>query len=70
MLPTQSIPRATVISVLAYQDVDQAAAWLCDAFGFGVGLPTGSHRAQLNVGDGAIIVRETRPNEVNAVSDM
>jgi uncharacterized glyoxalase superfamily protein PhnB len=70
MLSKQSISRATVIPVLAYPDVDQAAAWLCDAFGFSFCLRIGSHRVQLNVGDGAIIVRETRPNEVNAVSDM
>ena len=34
MLSNRSIPRATVIPVLAYPDVNQAAAWLCDAFGF------------------------------------
>jgi uncharacterized glyoxalase superfamily protein PhnB len=67
MLSNRSIPRAIVIPVLAYPDVNQAAAWLCDAFGFTVRLRIGSHRVQLNVGDGAVIVREMRPNEVNAV---
>lgn len=67
MLSNRSIPRATVIPVLAYPDVNQAAAWLCDAFGFSVRLRIGSHRVQLNVGDGAVIVREMRQNEVNAV---
>lgn len=66
MLSNRSIPRATVIPVLAYPDVNQAAAWLCDAFGFTVRLRIGSHRVQLNVGDGAVIVRELRQNEVNA----
>src|SRR5579863_2373124 len=66
MLSNRSIPRATVIPVLAYPDVNQAAAWLCDAFGFSVRLRVGDHRVQLNVGDGAVIVREMRPNEVNA----
>src|SRR5580700_2652588 len=47
--------------------VNQAAAWLCDAFGFSVRLRIGNHRVQLNVGDGAVIVREMRPNEVNAM---
>jgi uncharacterized glyoxalase superfamily protein PhnB len=65
MLSNRSIPRATVIPVLAYPDVNQAAAWLCDAFGFSVRLRIGSHRVQLNVGDGAVIVREMRSNEVN-----
>ena len=66
MLSNRSIPRATVIPVLAYPDVNQAAAWLCDAFGFSVRLRIGKHRVQLNVGEGAVIVRELRLNEVNA----
>ena len=66
MLLNRSIPRAMVIPVLAYPDVNQAAAWLCDAFGFSVRLRIGTHRVQLNVGDGAVIVREMRPNEVDA----
>jgi len=70
MLSNRSIPRATVIPVLAYPDVNQAAAWLCSAFGFGVRLRIGNHRVQLNVGDGAVIVREMRPNELNAVLGM
>lgn len=64
MLSNRSIPRVTVIPELAYPDVNQAAAWLCDAFGFSVRLRIGNHRVQLNVGDGALIVREPRPNEV------
>jgi uncharacterized glyoxalase superfamily protein PhnB len=70
MLSNRSIPRATVIPVLAYPDVNQAAAWLCSAFGFGVRLRIGNHRVQLNVGDGAMTVREMRPNELNAVLGM
>jgi uncharacterized glyoxalase superfamily protein PhnB len=70
MLSNRSIPRVTVIPVIGYPDVDAAAAWLCDAFGFGVRLRIGSHRVQLNVGDGAVIVREMRPNEVNAKLDL
>ena len=66
MFFNRSIPRATVIPVLAYPDVNQAAAWLCDAFGFSVRLRIGAHRVQLNVGDGAVIVRELRPNELIA----
>jgi len=66
MQSNRSIPRATVIPVLAYPDVNQAAAWLCDAFGFSVRLRIGNHRVQLNVGDGAVILREIRPNEIHA----
>jgi uncharacterized glyoxalase superfamily protein PhnB len=67
MLLNRSIPRATVIPVLAYPDVNRAAAWLCDAFGFNVRLRIGTHRVQLNVGDGAVTLREMRPNEINSV---
>jgi uncharacterized glyoxalase superfamily protein PhnB len=70
MLSNRSIPSATVIPVLAYPDVNQAADWLCAAFGFGVRLRIDSHRVQLNVADGAVIVRETRANEVNAALGM
>ena len=67
MLSNRSIPRATVIPVLAYPDVNEAADWLCDAFGFRVRLRIGDHRVQLNVGEGgAVIVRELRPNEAGA----
>lgn len=65
MLTNRSIPRTVVIPVLAYTDVNEAAAWLCEAFGFSVRLRIGTHRVQLNVGDGAVTVREMRPNEVN-----
>lgn len=70
MLSNRSIPRATVIPVLAYPDVNQAAAWLCAAFGFSVRLRIDSHRVQLNVGDGAVIVREMRANEANTALGM
>jgi uncharacterized glyoxalase superfamily protein PhnB len=50
--------------------VNQAAAWLCDAFGFTVRLRISSHRVQLNVGDGAVIVREMRDNETHAALGM
>jgi len=66
MLPNRSCPSATVIPVLAYPDATQAAAWLCEAFGFSVRLYIGTHRVQLNVGDGAVIVRELRPHEIGA----
>jgi len=67
MLSNRSVPRATVIPTLAYRDVNQAAEWLSRAFGFTVRLRVGeSHRIQMNVGDGAVIVRELRPGEENA----
>jgi uncharacterized glyoxalase superfamily protein PhnB len=68
MLTNRFIPNATVIPVLAYPNAPEAAAWLCAAFGFTIRIRIGTHRVQLNVGDGAaqggIIVRELRPHEV------
>ena len=58
MLANRSIPRCTVIPELAYADVEQAVAWLCEAFGFTLRIGMGSHRAQLNVGDGAVVLIE------------
>jgi uncharacterized glyoxalase superfamily protein PhnB len=56
MLPNRSIPRSTVIPELAYSNVGEAIDWLCDAFGFTLRLRIADHRAQLNVGDGAVVL--------------
>lgn len=58
MIANRSVPAATVIPVLGYEDVGEASAWLCDAFGFRERLRIGNHRAQLVYGDGAVIVTE------------
>ena len=60
MLANRSMPMCTVIPVLAYPDVGEAAHWLCDAFGFTLRLRIANHRAQLNVGDGAVVLTEQR----------
>ena len=70
MLSNRSIQRATVIPVLAYPDVNKAADWLCAAFGFSVRLHIGTHRVQLNVGDGAVTLRELRENETGEALGM
>ena len=41
------MPDATVVPVLAYEDVHKAAEWLCTAFGFERRLVIGDHRVQL-----------------------
>jgi uncharacterized glyoxalase superfamily protein PhnB len=59
--PNRSIPASTVIPVLVYPDVRAAVAWLEEAFGFAERLRIGeAHRAQLTVGDGAVIVADVR----------
>ena len=64
MKSNRSIPRVQVIPVLAYPDVDVAAAWLSAAFGFTVRLRILRHRIQMNVGEGALVVRELGEGEI------
>lgn len=54
----RSIPHATVIPVLVYPDVREAVRWLSEIFGFQERLQIADHRAQMVVGDGAMIVAE------------
>jgi uncharacterized glyoxalase superfamily protein PhnB len=71
MLANRSIPRCTVIPQLVYPDIGEATAWLCKAFGFTLRIGIGNHRAQLNVGEGAVVLMEPRagdgPNASGAV---
>jgi len=72
MKGNRSIPSASVMPVLIYPDVREAADWLCEAFGFTERVRIGeNHRSQLSFGDGAVIVgdvrhdrRPPRPGEV------
>jgi uncharacterized glyoxalase superfamily protein PhnB len=66
MQRNRSIPDATVIPVLAYDDVRAAAAWLCDAFGFAERLRIGDHRIQLTFGTGALVVAGREPSAAGA----
>jgi uncharacterized glyoxalase superfamily protein PhnB len=56
LIANRSVPAATVIPVLAYDDVARASDWLCRAFGFTERLRIADHRAQLVLGDGAVIL--------------
>jgi uncharacterized glyoxalase superfamily protein PhnB len=60
VIVNRSVPQAAVIPVLTYDDVSEASAWLCRAFGFRERLRIGEHRAQLVFGDGAVIVTAGR----------
>ena len=61
MRSNQSMPQAQIIPEIAYPDVSAATEWLCKAFGFSVRLRIGNHRAQLELGSGAVIVRAGTP---------
>jgi uncharacterized glyoxalase superfamily protein PhnB len=65
VLANRSVPSSTVIPELVYDDVERAVEWLCRVFGFSVRWQAGSHRAQLHVGDGAVVVRD-RPPDVDS----
>jgi uncharacterized glyoxalase superfamily protein PhnB len=61
MRTNRSIPSATIIPVLGYDDVHEAAGWLCRAFGFRPRLRIGDHRIQLVYGDGAVVTSDAGP---------
>lgn len=61
MKSNRSIPNCTVIPELSYPDVAAAVDWLRNAFGFALRIRIGNHRAQLDVGAGAIVVRDGEP---------
>ncbi|WP_460530774.1 VOC family protein [Chitinimonas naiadis] len=54
--PNRSMVTSTITPVLAYPNVRDAVQWLSKAFGFEERLQIGDHRAQLSLGDAAIVV--------------
>ena len=60
MRANRSMPPCTVIPELVYDDVAEAVVWLCETFGLVERWRAGNHRAQLAIGDGAIVVTERR----------
>ena len=65
MQRNRSMPPGTFIPELAYDDVSEASAWLCRAFGFSERLRIANHRIQLCFGDGSMVVIE-RPTSGGA----
>lgn len=61
MLTNRSIPSSTVIPELAYPNLTEAIDWLSANFGFTLRLRIADHRAQLSLGDGAIVIMQ-HPN--------
>jgi uncharacterized glyoxalase superfamily protein PhnB len=62
----RSIPDAGVIPELAYRNVDEAARFLCAAFGFEERLRIGDHRVQLLTGNGAVVVMDVSREPADA----
>ena len=66
MLSNRSIPQSTVIPELGYTDIGAAIEWLCNAFGFTLRIRIADHRAQLNIGDGAVVLITRPPGDTSA----
>ena len=60
MIENRSVPAATVIPVLSYEDVSEASRWLCETFGFRERLRIENHRIQMHIGEGggAVILKQ------------
>jgi uncharacterized glyoxalase superfamily protein PhnB len=54
------MPAAGVMPELVYEDVPAACEWLCRVFGFRERWRAGSHRAQLEIDGGAVVLAEAR----------
>jgi uncharacterized glyoxalase superfamily protein PhnB len=67
MHANRSMPSSAVIPVLGYDDVAEAADWLCETFGFTERWRAGSHRAQLAIGDSAVAITEGTPGGSNVM---
>lgn len=77
MIVNRSAPKATVVPILVYEDVEKAVDWLCGTFGFKERLRAGrpgqsATHAQLAIAEGAVMLgrqggefRPPRPSEVN-----
>ena len=63
MLANRSMPRCSVIPELGYTDIGEAIRWLGAAFAFTLRLRIADHRAQMNVGDGAVVLTKLREGE-------
>jgi uncharacterized glyoxalase superfamily protein PhnB len=65
MLVNRSMPQSAVIPELPYPDIGAAIDWLAAAFGFTLRLRIGDHRAQLNAGDGTVVLTERSAGDEN-----
>jgi uncharacterized glyoxalase superfamily protein PhnB len=58
MNTNRSMPPGVIIPEIPYADINQAADWLCRAFGFKKRLQIGNHRFQLIFGDNSVVAVE------------
>ncbi len=56
----RSMPPGVIIPELPYPNVREAVDWLCETFGFTERLRIEDHRAQLQFGEGSLVVTQGR----------
>lgn len=54
----RSMPPGVIIPELPYPNVREAVDWLCETFGFTERLRVDDHRAQLQFGEGSLVVTQ------------
>jgi uncharacterized glyoxalase superfamily protein PhnB len=67
MITNRSMPPGVIIPELPYDDVNTAADWLCQTFGFRKRLRIGNHRFQLSFGQGSVVVIERTEPSLSSV---
>jgi uncharacterized glyoxalase superfamily protein PhnB len=67
MITNRSMPPGVIIPELPYEEVNTAAAWLCQTFGFKERLRIGDHRCQLTFGESSIVVIERKVPGVSSI---
>lgn len=74
MIVNRSAPPGTIVPTLVYEDLNEAIPWLCDVVGFRErlrwvdddGNPQG---AELEIGDGSVMLSNTRPGRTAPCAD-
>jgi uncharacterized glyoxalase superfamily protein PhnB len=61
------MPPGVIIPELPCDDVNVAAAWLCQAFGFKERLRIGNHRCQLTFGETSVVAIEPKEPGISSV---
>lgn len=67
MITNRSMPPGIIIPELPYDDVSEAATWLCQAFGFKERLRIGNHRCQLSFGGSSVVVIERKEPGISSI---
>ena len=67
MTKNRSMPPGVIIPELPYDDVNEAATWLCQAFGFKKRLRIGNHRYQLTLGEASVVAIERQEPGISSL---